>query len=173
MNFKSLRVGVLISTVLVVLAFLIVLTPLDHIFDPKLEAKTYFQNSVGLRDGAPVRLAGVQIGKVKSVRVRPTVKEAPVEVVMVLQTPYEIPIPSDSIVMIGTEGVLGQTYAEIDTRNAFGPSIGDRGILKSLETAPETTQQLLEKLGNILSKRPCDCDTKKSEGAKISAKTEP
>ena len=173
MSWKSLRLGILISTAPVVIAVLIVLSPLNRIFDHKLELKTYFQNSVSLRDGAPVRLAGVEVGRVRSVRVRPTAKEAPVEVVMVIQTPYEIQIPSDSIVTLGTEGVLGQTYAEIDARNASGPSIGDHGFLTSRETAPETAQQFLEKFGDILSKRPCDCTAKKSEGAKISQKTGP
>jgi ABC-type transporter Mla subunit MlaD len=91
---------------------------------------------------------------------------------MVLRTPYEIQIPRDSIVTLETEGILGQTFAEINTATAFGPTIKDHGVLKSREVVPQTAEQLLEKFGNVL-KRPCDCDTKKSEGTKISEKTQP
>ncbi len=172
MSWKSLRLGVLTSAILVIGAALIVLMPMGYVLGHKLELKTYFQYVAGLRDGAPVRLAGVDVGKVRSVRVRPEVKEGPVEVVMVLRTPYEIQIPRDSIVTLETEGILGQTFVEINTAAAFGPTITDHGVLKSHEVAPETGQQLLEKFGSIL-KRPCDCDTKKSEGTKISEKTQP
>ena len=80
----------------------------------KLTVKTYFTNASGLRDGANVRVAGVDVGSVKSVRVRPELKEEPVEVVMVLNPRYEVRIPADSIVSLETEGVLGPTYVEID-----------------------------------------------------------
>ena len=115
MSWWSLRLGVLISTVVVVMVLLVALVPMHNLFGHRLELRTYFQNSAGLKDGAPVRLAGVHVGIVKSVRVRPEVKDGTVEVIMALCTPYEIQIPSDSIVTLETEGILGQTYAEIDT----------------------------------------------------------
>jgi ABC-type transporter Mla subunit MlaD len=54
--------------------------------------KAYFTNASGLRDGANVRVAGVDVGSVKSVRVRPELKEEPVEVVMVLNPRYEVSV---------------------------------------------------------------------------------
>src|SRR5580704_8580285 len=77
MSWKSLRLGVLISAILVIGAVLIVLMPMGYVLGHKLELKTYFQYVAGLRDGAPVRLAGVDVGKVRSVRVRPEVRKAP------------------------------------------------------------------------------------------------
>jgi ABC-type transporter Mla subunit MlaD len=85
-----------------------------------LNTKCYFQNAQGLRAGAKVRLAGVEIGSVTSVRVRPQLKDYPAEVVMSLETPYELNIPNDSVVTLETAGVLGEVFPEIDTRGASG-----------------------------------------------------
>ena len=173
MSWKRLRVGVLILTVLLTVAVLIVLAPSSHLFGHELELKAYFQNSAGLKEGAAVRLAGVEIGKVRRVHVRPEVKDGPVEVIMALQTSYEVQIPSDSVVTLGTEGVLGQTFADIDTSKAYGSGIAQYGVLKSREMTPVSSQQFLEEFGNILSKRPCDTDTKRTDGSRMSDKTQP
>ena len=41
------------------------------LFTPKITLKSYFDNAEGLRNGAPVRLAGVDIGNVTAVHVVP------------------------------------------------------------------------------------------------------
>ncbi|HYG99446.1 MAG TPA: MCE family protein [Terriglobales bacterium] len=77
---------------------------------------TYSSDGHRLRAGAPVRLAGVEIGFVQTVRVRPELKDHPVEVVMTIDTPYDLKIPRDAIVSLETAGVLGETFANIDLR---------------------------------------------------------
>jgi ABC-type transporter Mla subunit MlaD len=52
-----------------------------------LDVKCYFQDAQGLRVGAKVRLAGVEVGSVTSVSVRPELRDSPAEVTMFLQTP--------------------------------------------------------------------------------------
>ncbi len=95
--------------------------------------KSYFQNGSILRAGAPVCVDGVKLGVVQSVRVRPELGFRPVEVLMLISTPYELRIPNDSTVVLSREGLLGETFADIDTRNAHGPAIGNDGVLKSSE----------------------------------------
>ena len=81
MNSKTLRVVTLISVVVIgVIVLLLVGKPLSH----NLVVNAYFKDGMGLREGAKVRLAGIDIGTVKTIRLRPEAKEAPVEVVMVL-----------------------------------------------------------------------------------------
>lgn len=93
MSWTSLRVAAVGALALVALiAVLLVKRP----FAPELEMKAYFSNAMGLRIGAPVRLAGVDIGSVKTVRARPDLKEAPAEVVMIL-TSHDLRIPNDSV----------------------------------------------------------------------------
>jgi MlaD protein len=112
--------------------------------------KTYFQNGSSLKAGAPVCVDGVKLGVVTSVSVRPELGERPVEVLMAISTPNELRIPSDSTVILSTEGVLGQTFADIDTRRAHGPAIGNDGVLKSSEITAEEGAQAVKRLGNAL-----------------------
>jgi phospholipid/cholesterol/gamma-HCH transport system substrate-binding protein len=126
----------------------------------KLTVKA-FTNASGLRDGANVRVAGVDVGSVKSVRVRPELKEEPVEVVMVLNPRYEVRIPADSIVSLETEGVLGPTYVEIDATGASGPPIATNAVLKTRPIVKPTTEQLVESLSKMLEnlQNKCGCGT--------------
>jgi len=46
-----------------------------RLFTHTIEIKAYLQDANGLPAGAPVRLAGVDVGKVTSVRARPEMHE--------------------------------------------------------------------------------------------------
>jgi ABC-type transporter Mla subunit MlaD len=112
--------------------------------------RSYFQNGSTLKTGAPVCVDGVKLGVVRSVRVRPELGDRPVEVLMTISTPYELRIPNDSTVLLSTEGVLGETFADIDTRNAHGPAIGNDGALKSAEVKAADGAQTVKRLGDAL-----------------------
>ena len=108
----------------------------------QFEVKTYFRDARGLRAGAPVQVAGVDVGRVTDVRVRPELKQHPAEVVLLFQTPYKLEIPSDSVVLLSRAGMLGETYAEVDIRSASGPPVGNKGVLKAREEeAPQTKEE--------------------------------
>ena len=104
----------------------------------QLQVKAYFLDAHGLRAGAPVRVAGVDVGRVTEVRVRPELKEHPAEVTMLLQTPYELRIPNDSIVLLSTAGLLGETYPEIEIRYASGLPLENGAVLKTREALNPT-----------------------------------
>jgi ABC-type transporter Mla subunit MlaD len=154
MRSKVLRISALLAVAVAIL-FIVVVGhwPVAH----RLTVKAYFANVAGLREGATVRIAGVDIGSVKSVRVRPELGQEPVEVVMALNPAYEIKIPNDSTVSLETAGVLGATYAEINTASASGPPLGPNAVLKAQHTEQITAQQLLESVSKILEKKNCDC----------------
>jgi phospholipid/cholesterol/gamma-HCH transport system substrate-binding protein len=168
MRWKTLGLVVLLGVAGLALLFL-PLRPMGH----KLVVKAFFTNAMGLRAGAPVRFAGVDIGSVRSVRAQPEVKNSPVEVVIVLNPPYELKIPNDSTVLLETAGVLGETFADIDSSSATGPPIGANAVLKAKPTVQLTTEQFIEKLNEVLWKKNCDCDNKKdaAAGANIAKKS--
>jgi phospholipid/cholesterol/gamma-HCH transport system substrate-binding protein len=121
----------------------------------RTELKAYFQNAQGLRAGAPVRLAGVEVGSVTRVRARPEMQGSPAEVVMLMSTPYELKIPNDSTVSLSTAGVLGETFAEIDLQGASGSPAKTGDVLKSKPTTVLSTEELIERLADILQRKPC------------------
>ncbi len=98
------------------------------------EIKSCFDDAGGLKAGAPVRIAGVDVGTVRSVRANPQNKSCPAEVEMALATTYEVRVPKDSIAEIATEGLLGNVYLRIDTTQASGPPVENYGYLKSEHT---------------------------------------
>ena len=158
MNWTRLRVTLVAGLPLAILvAVLLAKWTSGH----KIVVKTYFANAMGLRAGAPVRLAGIDIGSVRSVRVRPEMKETPAEVVLVLTPSYELSIPNDSTASVETAGVLGETYVDIDVGHASGPPILPNTVLRTVATPQMSTQEFIEKIGGILSPK-CDCDSGKT-----------
>jgi ABC-type transporter Mla subunit MlaD len=121
-----------------------------------LNAKCYFQDAQGLREGARVRLAGVDVGSVTSIRVRPEFRENPAEVTMFLQTPYELRIPNDSVVTLETAGLLGEVFPQIDISGASGPPLVTDGVLKTHSTDAPTSQRWVERLSRLAAQNPCD-----------------
>lgn len=119
----------------------------------RLHVKTYFQNAQDIKRGTAVWVDGVQVGSVTDVRLRAELKERPVEISIVIITPYELIIPNDSIARVAAQGVLGPTAVNIDTHGAQGSAITNDGIVKSDKTElsiSKTGADVMEKVGNVL-----------------------
>ncbi len=148
------RKAAIIAVVIAVLAVAL-LFGYPRLLTHRIDLTVYFQNANGLRAGAPVRLAGVDVGTVTSVRARPEMQAAPAEVMLQLRTPYELRIPNDSTVSLATAGVLGEPFAEINVTGTSGPPVKNGGILKGGATNVPGTEELIRKLGDVLQRTPC------------------
>ncbi|HKV92192.1 MAG TPA: MlaD family protein [Candidatus Angelobacter sp.] len=122
----------------------------------RLHLEAHFADARGLRQGASVNVAGVRVGSVTRVRVRPDLREHPAEVEMLLQTNYDLRIPSDAVVTVESDSLLGEPFAEIDVKNTSGPPLVDGGTLKTAPSSRPTTNDYLECLGQILNHQHCD-----------------
>jgi phospholipid/cholesterol/gamma-HCH transport system substrate-binding protein len=81
---------------------------------PRYRLVTYFHNVQGLTSGAPVRLAGKDVGIVERVSFAPLEGELPpVRVVMQIDDAVRDRVRSDSVASIGTIGLLGDKYVEL------------------------------------------------------------
>lgn len=161
-RWSQLKVGLIVlvaSVVLVALLFLMTSSAGLGILSHKLTITTYFENSAGLKPGAPVNLQGVTIGTVKTVTVvaTPDRKLTPVRVVMKLNDKYADELKKDSKASLTTIGVLGDTVVDINSQFAVGPPLRDGDELKTLETPSLTdvvkaSQGTIESLNVILAK---------------------
>jgi phospholipid/cholesterol/gamma-HCH transport system substrate-binding protein len=117
------------SATLAVLVFL--MSGTSGLFTKRITVQSYFDNASGLREGAPVRLSGVDIGNVVNIRIVPDKdkRETPVEVVMKISTKYNFNLRRDSVTSLDTAGVLGETYLDIDSSQAVGPVVHDGDTL--------------------------------------------
>ena len=135
LKWSQLRVGltVLIASItLGVLTFL--MSGTTGFFTPKITLRSYFDNAGGLRVGAPVRLAGVDVGNVTVVRIVPDRPLTPVEIVMKVTTRYRSALRKDSVTSLATAGVLGETYIDIDSSHAKSQEVGNGDVLATRET---------------------------------------
>ncbi len=100
------------------------------------DVKSCFTDAGGLQPGAQVRIAGVDVGTVRSVRANPQNQNCPAEVEMALATTYEITIPKDSIAAIEPSGLISGAYISIATAQTSGAPIENYGYLKSKPIKP-------------------------------------
>lgn len=138
-------------------------------FEPRFVIRAYFTDGQGLREGARVRLAGIDVGSVRAIGLRHDPK-APVEVVMAMLPEYKSSIPNDAVVSLSTAGVSGETYVRIDTVSASGPPIQANGVLQTTPTAELSTPEILQKLVEAARNNcPSLTDSKKSSQPKSSS----
>lgn len=114
----------------------------------RMELVTYFRHATALKAGAVVRVDGVDVGTVLGVRVRPELGDRPVEVVMAISTTYNLAIPNDATVQLGSDGVLGPAIVDIDTRHSSGVPVKDHGTLNSVELTDNQAAKAVQRVGN-------------------------
>ena len=157
-KWSQLKVGVLVLVALVALTALVFLMSgnTGGFFSGNITVRSYFENSAGLKVGAPVNLDGVTIGNVKSVRIAPERRLTPVEVVMKIGSKFQPMLKSDAKSSLDTIGVLGDTVVDINSKFATGPPIQNGGELKTTESPNLTdviksSQGTIEQLDTILA----------------------
>jgi len=98
----------------------------------RLTLRTYLDDAHGLRAEAPVSVAGVTVGKVKSVRVVSLSGKSTAEITFSISTPYDLRIPIDAAATTASEGLLGDTFLKIKIDGANGPPAQNGTVLKAL-----------------------------------------
>jgi len=71
--------------------------------------KASFRSVQGISAGSDVKLAGVKVGKITSMTLNPDTYFADV----VIQVEKQIQLPTDSAILISSEGLLGGNYVEL------------------------------------------------------------
>jgi phospholipid/cholesterol/gamma-HCH transport system substrate-binding protein len=158
-QWSQLKVGVVILVALSALTALVFLMSgnTGGFFTGRITVQSYFENSAGLKVGAPVNLDGVTIGSVKSIRIAPERQLTPVEVIMKISKRYQPLVRIDARSSLETIGVLGDTVVNINGKFATGPPIKNGGELQTTETPNLTdviksSQGTIEQLNTILAK---------------------
>jgi len=164
LHWSELRVGLTVLFAAVTLTVLIFLmSGTTGMFTPKILLRSYFDDANGLRPGAPVRLAGVDIGNVEAIRIIRESQKTPVEVTMKVSSKFDYALRKDSVTSLNTAGVLGETYVDIDSSQAKGAAARDGDVLpihdrpdlqdvvRSSQSTLQNMQTLLLRLDRIVS----------------------
>lgn len=130
------RVGsFVVITFIIFTGVIIMLSGKFGMFARTISVRAYFSDVGGLLKGAPVYFSGVEVGKVKDVRL---VSPEKVEVIMKIGVDEAKKIPSDSVATLRTMGVLGDVVVEIERGEALEPltdGMSMRG--EALKTIPQ------------------------------------
>jgi len=158
-RWSQLKVGVLVIVALCALIALVFLmsNSTGGFWSGRLTLRSYFENSAGLKIGAPVLLDGVTVGNVNGIRIvtDPARRLTPVEVVMKINRRYAAGIRKDSKSSLETQGVLGDTDLDIDSKRAVGGQVENGDELQTTETPNlqdviQASQGTIERLDTIL-----------------------
>jgi phospholipid/cholesterol/gamma-HCH transport system substrate-binding protein len=142
LTWTELRVGLFVLVALLVIAVGIFYVTGTGFLGPKYRLRTYLPEVAGVTNGAPVRLDGVDIGNVESIRIVPhspghvPEKSRNIELLMRLDKRFQSDILTDSTAKLVTEGLLGNRYVNI-TRGFTGVP------LKENQEVPGTAEQAL------------------------------
>ena len=132
------KVGVLILLALGLLgAFVIVMGGLS--FEPTYTVYVDFDNPGGLQSGAPVKIAGVKVGKVKEMRFRggevdPKTNQPvpPIRIVANVEKRYQKAIFENSRWYVTTQGVLGEQFLAIEPGSQDRPMLADEAVVNGI-----------------------------------------
>ena len=110
----SLMVGAFFIVTLVSLAVAVLtLSSESGLFVSYYKIYANFDDVQGLLPGAPVWMAGKEIGRIDEVEFTEFGSERPIHVAMRINRGIQTRVRSDSVATIGTIGVLGDSYIEI------------------------------------------------------------
>ncbi len=151
-KWAQLRTGVLASAAMVIAAVLIfLLTGQSNFFETEAHLRTYMEDSAGMASNAPVRLNGILVGHIGTIRLSGS-REAKrtVEIDMVLPEKYLDQIPEDSKAAISAANLLGDKYINI-TRGTHPKHVAANAEVTSFATQdiPELLAQATGLLGQL------------------------
>jgi phospholipid/cholesterol/gamma-HCH transport system substrate-binding protein len=104
----ELMVGLFIIAGIICLGYLsIKLGKLEVVGGKGYEIHAIFSNIGGLKTGSSIEIAGVDVGRVKSI----TLDDYQAQVILSL--PWTLKIQEDAIALVKTKGLIGEKYIEI------------------------------------------------------------
>ena len=143
----ELAVGIFVIIAVVIVMFLIIQMG-ERLFVREYEVTAYFENAAGLSPGVTVALAGVPIGKVRSIKLltpddvrKLDRKGTLVRVVLLIESKFAIPI--DSELVLARTALLGEqslTFSETDTMKYF-PKDGS-AVIWNTRLPPSPTEEI-------------------------------
>lgn len=146
------KVGILILVALVLLAgFIVVMGGVT--LEPTYRVNVDFANPGGLKAGAPVRLAGIRIGKVQSIEFRGSDAKAVadgtlIRVVTQLERQFQDSVRQDSRWFISTQGVLGEFFLAVEPGSMDQPVLQDGAVVSGI--SPPRLDLLLSEAYELL-----------------------
>ncbi len=149
-NGLELKVGSFVLMAALAFTFFIISISDLSIFEKGRHIQVVFGFASGLREAAPVRLAGVEVGLVKKLQVFTDENDGRKTKVRVsVWIKDDIAIPADSKITINQLGILGEKYLEIIPGNSMD-NIKDDSVTVGQDPVP--IEKIAEQVSSLMIK---------------------
>lgn len=127
---QNIKVGIfVIGLSLTVLVSVFILGGSSDILEGRYTLNGKWEDVAGLKEGAVVRLAGWDVGEVKSIKFADELEQRELTVQMRILNRYQDRIRSDSEARIDTVGVLGDKYVSISMGTPSADGLADKSFI--------------------------------------------
>lgn len=123
------KVGLFFVLALILLGIMLEIGEKWNPFDKKIAYKTYLSTVTGLKIGDPVRLAGVNVGKINFI----TVKDDNVEIVFEVSPTTKI--KTDTVASLRLTNLLGGQFLSLSFGSPSAPALEAGGVVKGKDSA--------------------------------------
>jgi phospholipid/cholesterol/gamma-HCH transport system substrate-binding protein len=147
------KVGILILTAICLLgAFIVIMGGVN--FQPTYPIYVEFDNPGGLQSGAPVKIAGVKVGKISEIQFRgadvaDTGRRDPlVRMKVTVEKRYQKSVRENSLFYVTTQGVLGEQFLAIEPGSQDRPALPEGAVVRGID--PPRLDMLLSESYELL-----------------------
>ena len=153
----ELKVGIFVFIGLIILVIFILSIGGFKTWSSGYHINLSFNFVNGVKVGAPVRFAGVDVGEVKRVKLEFLPEENRSNVNLEVWIRNNIKIPTDSSVWVNTLGLLGEKYVEIMPGKNYAVVVKDNECLVGVDPLPihqifNNAENMLRNLNDGISK---------------------
>lgn len=143
------KVGIFVfAGVFLAMVIIFMLGSEKQLFKRQYTLTCFFKDISGLRVGAQVQLAGLNVGMVESIAFSPELGEKKVEIRLSLNKEFQERIRKDSTAEISTQGLLGDKFVTVSLGSPDQPILEDGDLLASQERP--SLYSIVEKGGAIM-----------------------
>ncbi len=139
---KEIKVGLFVFISFILLSVVIFSISDFYTTQPKYNLRIRFNFANGIQVGAPVRVAGVGVGEVRSVRVYREEATQRTLAELGIRLSNEAKVEEDAVAYINTLGLIGEKYLEIVPGSSGSNILKSGDILVGKDSIP--TEQIME-----------------------------
>ncbi len=132
----ELKVGIFVFIGMVILVIFILSIGGFKTWSSGYRINVNFNFVNGVKVGAPVRFAGVDVGEVKKIKLEFIPEENRSNVCLMIWVRDVIKIPADSSVWVNTLGLLGEKYVEIIPGKDYVHPVKENGFMTGVDPLP-------------------------------------
>ncbi|MBU1727151.1 MAG: MCE family protein [Candidatus Omnitrophica bacterium] len=144
----ELKVGAFVFIGLLILSFFILSIGGVKTWSSGYKVDFVFGFVNGIKDGAPLRYAGVDVGAVQDIKIFFDPKESKSKVKISCWVKKDVKIPVDSTIWVNTLGLLGEKYIEVMPGKDYKNILASNQVLVGKDPMPmQEVTELAKRIG--------------------------